>query len=167
VEPLLWLWLAGERKHVSLTRVQAGFTATTARVVLTDEHRRRVALTAGNGHTSVSSRRLVFEQDGGIVVALVIAVEVHLERTTDVRLIVRVVIEGDAVDLDGAVVSWWVMPAALGVVARCTVSNERRLSGSVRRSACHTGNRSDYQDDTRPCGEYRYQALSSAFGHGG
>jgi hypothetical protein len=89
-----------ERQRVGLGGVQPGLAATTAVVVLADEHR------VGQQHHHRAGGRVRLEGDLGVQVALVVAVEVDLEGATDVGLVVGGVVEGDVVDLDGAVVPW-------------------------------------------------------------
>jgi hypothetical protein len=92
---------AGKVQGVGLAGVQAGLAAPAAVVVLTDEHR------VGQQHlilTLAQGRRVGLEGDGGVQVALVVAVEVDLEGAADVRLVVGQVVEGGVVDLDRAVV---------------------------------------------------------------
>jgi hypothetical protein len=92
---------AGEVQGVGLAGVQPGLAAPAAVVVLTDEHR------VGQQHLVVAltlGRRLGLEGDGGVQVALVVAVEVDLEDAADVGLVVGQVVEGGVVDLDRAVV---------------------------------------------------------------
>jgi hypothetical protein len=57
------------------------------------------------------SRRVGLEGDGGVQVPLVVAVEVDLEDAADMGLVVGVVVKGDVVDLDGAVVPGGFGPA--------------------------------------------------------
>ncbi|HET8618507.1 MAG TPA: hypothetical protein VFM27_06090 [Acidimicrobiales bacterium] len=85
------------REVVGLARVEARFGATAAVVVLTDED---LVL---EDHL-VPGGRVDLERHVGEELTLVVAVEVDLEHAVDMRLVVRIVVEGDAVDLDGAVV---------------------------------------------------------------
>jgi hypothetical protein len=86
------------REVVGLAGVEARFGATAAVVVLTDED------LVFEDHLWVSGGRMNLERHVGEEVTLVVAVEVDLEHTSDVRLVVRMIVEVDAVDLDGAVV---------------------------------------------------------------
>jgi hypothetical protein len=95
---------------VSDRSIETGLAATAGVAVLTDEHN------VIENANEISGRGLDAEVHIGEKVALIEAVEVHLENAADMRFVVGVVIEGDAVDLDGAVVSggvslgWWSQP---------------------------------------------------------
>src|SRR5690606_20198510 len=86
---------------------------------------------------AVAGRRPGLEHDVGLEVALVVVVEVDLENAADVRLVVWVVVEGDAVDLDGAVVA-----------ARPLLGSRR--SGQRQREAGASGRRRDGTECPRP-----------------
>jgi hypothetical protein len=108
------------REVVVLAGVEAGLGPAAAVVVLTDEHGvREDDLVAGRG--------VHLEGDVRPEVALVEAVPVDLEVAADVRLVVGMAVERDAVDLDGAVV-------ALGVrLGEC-----RRRPSQCDRAHAHT-----------------------------
>jgi hypothetical protein len=99
---------------VGLGGVETRFGATTAVVVLTDED---VGVLEDH---FVSGGRPHLEGHIGEQLTLVVAVEVDLEHTADVRLVVRMVVEVHAVDLDRAVVPG--RPTSLSA----------RLSGNAR-----------------------------------
>jgi hypothetical protein len=85
---------------VGLRRVEAGLGPTATVVVLTDEH---VVL---EDHLGLAGRRVHLERDvREEILTLVEAVPVDLEDAADMRLVVGVVVELLAVDLDGAVVA--------------------------------------------------------------
>jgi hypothetical protein len=86
-------------ERVRRRRVQAGFRTAPAVVVLTDEHG------VGQDDAGAARGRMSLERHLGIEVALVEAVEIDLERASDVRLVVGVVVEQFTIDLDRAVVT--------------------------------------------------------------
>jgi hypothetical protein len=89
---------AGEVEGVLLGGVETCLRTSAAVVVLADEH----GVGQQGGRTG---RRLRRKRHVSMEVTLVVAVEVDLERATDMRFVVRMVVEGRAVDLDRAVVA--------------------------------------------------------------
>jgi hypothetical protein len=94
----------GEVQCVGGRGVQPGLAAAAAVVVLADEHR------VGQQHPGRAGRRVGLEDDLGVQVPLVVAVEVDLEGAADMGLVARVVVEGGVVDLHGPVVARRVRP---------------------------------------------------------
>jgi hypothetical protein len=92
---------ADELEHVRLGCVEASLAAAAGVVILSDEG----ANVAVDDDAPILGRRLQLETNVSVELTLVEPVEVHLERAADVRLVVGVVVERDAVELDGAVVA--------------------------------------------------------------
>jgi hypothetical protein len=86
------------REVIGPARVEARLGTAAAVVVLTDED-----VGVFEDHL-VSGGRLYLERHIGKEIALVVAVEVDLEHAPDMWLVVRMIIEVHAVDLDGAIV---------------------------------------------------------------
>jgi len=95
------------REVVGPARVEARFGTATAVVVLTDED-----VVVFEDHL-VPGGRMHLERHIREQLPLVVTVEVDLEGAPDMRLVVRVAVELDAVDLDGAVVPG--RPARVGI----------------------------------------------------
>jgi hypothetical protein len=89
----------GEVQRVGLRGIQPRLRAASGIVVLADED------LIGQQGDHRTGRRVRLKQHRGGQVALVVAVEVDLEGAADVGFVVGVVVEGDVVDLDGAVVA--------------------------------------------------------------
>jgi hypothetical protein len=83
---------------VGLGGVEPGLGPAAAVVVLTDED------SVGEDHFGLTGWRMHLEGDVREEVALVVSIEVDLEDASHVGLVVGMVIEGDAVDLDRPVV---------------------------------------------------------------
>jgi hypothetical protein len=101
---LLWLRLEpGEqaRQVIGPARVEALLGPATAVVVLTDED---VVVFEDD---LVAGGRVHLERHIGEELTLVVAVEVDLEHAPDMRLVVRMVVELLAIDLDRPVVPRW------------------------------------------------------------
>ena len=87
------------REVIGPGRVEPRFGATTAVVVLTDEY-----ACVFEDHLVARGRLHLENHIGEQIITLVEAVEVDLEHAAHVRLVVRMVVEVLAVDLDGAIV---------------------------------------------------------------
>jgi hypothetical protein len=133
VKPLLRVFVTREQpgEIVLDGRIQPRFRTASAVVVFTDVDLVR----EDRGH--LAGGRPGVEDHLGVEVALVEAVEVHLEDASDVGLVVREIVERDVVDLDGAVV-------ARRILRRRHIG---QLAGNHRNSDAHSEGQSTGQGE--------------------